>query len=72
MSYTAAFQYPYEYANWNSFRNRYKWASVEMYLRRFSTAFRTTTVKNTHRWLLHSVREAAINGIFAKYLGKQM
>ena len=31
------------------YKNRSKWASVEMYLRRFSTAFRTATVKNTHR-----------------------
>ena len=45
-------QYSYEYANWHSFKNRSKWASVVMYSRRFSTAFRTATVKYTHRWLL--------------------
>ena len=37
--------------NWNSFKTRSKRASAEIYLRRFSTAFRTTTIKNTYRWL---------------------
>ena len=32
--------------------NRYKCVSVEVYLRRFSTAFITSAVKNTHWWLL--------------------
>ena len=32
--------------------NRYKWTSAEMFLWRFSTAFRTASIKNTHRWLL--------------------
>ena len=42
-------QYSYEYNNWNLFQTRSKWASVEMDLWRFSTAFRTATIKNTHR-----------------------
>ena len=54
VSFTAVFQlqHSYEYAHWSSFKNRSKWASVETYRRRFSAAFRTTTVKYTHRWLL--------------------
>ena len=64
-------QYSYEYVNWNSFKNRSKWASVEMYLRRFSTAFRTVIVKYTDG-CFQNIREAAVIGIFAKYLGKQM
>ena len=42
----------YEYGNLNSFKNRYQWTSVEMFPRRFSTAFRIASIKNTHRWLL--------------------
>ena len=45
-------QYSCEYGNWNSFKNRSKWTSAEMFLRRFSAAFRTESVKNTRRWLL--------------------
>ena len=30
-------QHSYEYNNWNSFKNRSKWASAEMYFKRFST-----------------------------------
>ena len=45
-------QYSYEYGNWNSFKNRHKWTSGEMFLRRFFAAFRTLSIKNTHRWLL--------------------
>ena len=73
VSFTAVFQlqYSYVYATWNSFENRSKWASVEIYLRRFSTAFRTATVENTHG-CFQRVREAAVRGIFAMYLGKQM
>ena len=36
------------YGNWNSFKNRYKWTSAEMFLRRFPAAFRTASIKNTH------------------------
>ena len=76
MSFTALFQlqYSYKYANWNSFKNRSKWVSVEMYRRRFSTAFRTGTVfRTTHiDGCFKNIREAAITRIFAKYLGKQM
>ena len=38
-------QYSYEYDNWNLFKNRSQWASAEMHLRRFFTAFRITTIK---------------------------
>ena len=76
MSFTALFQlqYSYKYANWNSFKNRSKWVSVEMYRRRFSTAFRIGTVfRTTHiDGCFKNIREAAITRIFAKYLGKQM
>ena len=66
-------QYSYEYANRNFFKNRSKWASVEMYLRRFSTAFRTAAVLSTRLDdCFQNIREAAASGIFAKYLGKQM
>ena len=60
MSFTKVIQLQdsYEYGNWNSFKNRYKCTSAEMFLRRFSAAFRTASIKNTHRWLL------------LKYLGK--
>ena len=44
-------QYSYEYDNWNSFKNRSKWYLAEMHLRRFSTVFRTATIKSTHSWL---------------------
>ena len=49
-------QYSHEYGNWNSFKNRYKWTSAKMFLRRFSAAFRAASIKNTHRWFLQSVR----------------
>ena len=54
MSFTEVIQlqYSHEYDNCNSFKNRYKWTSAEMFLRRFSAAFRTVSIKNTHRWLL--------------------
>ena len=72
VSFTAVFQlhYSYEYANWNSFKNRSKWASVEMYLRRFSTAFRTATVKNTHRWLLPKCSWSSCSWNIRKISGK--
>ena len=44
--------YSYEYGNWNSFKNIYKWTSAEMFHRRSSAAFRTASIKNTHRWFL--------------------
>ena len=43
---SASTEYSSEYDN-----RHYKWASAEMYLRRFLTAFRTATIKNTHKWL---------------------
>ena len=32
--------------------NRSKWISVEIFLKGFSAAFSTATIKNTHKWLL--------------------
>ena len=74
VSFMAVFQlqYSYEYANWSSFTNRSKWASAETYLKRFSTASRTATVKTHIDGCFWSVSEAAVCGIFSKFLGKQM
>ena len=54
MSFTEVIQLQcsYEYCILNSFKNRYKWASVDMFLRRFSAVFRTASIKNTHKWFL--------------------
>ena len=49
-------QYYYEYGSWNSFKNRYKWTSAEMLLRRFSAAFRTTSIKAHIGGCFQSVR----------------
>ena len=58
--------YSFVYSNWNSFK---KWASSEMFLSRFSAAFRTATNKNTHRWLLPN---CSCCKMFPRYLGKPM
>ena len=70
----STFANSYEYGHWNSFKNRSKWASLEVFLRRFSAAFRTATIKNTHRWLLPkcSFQKQLFAEYWQKYLGKQM
>ena len=66
-------QYSYEYINWNSFKNRSKWASAEMHLRRFSTAFRTAPLLRTHVGAcFQSVHEESVGPYCGKLTGKPM
>ena len=73
MSFTVVVQlkYCYENDNWNSFKNRSKWALAEMDLRRFSTAFRTALLRTRIGGCKQSVCEATVSRIFHKYLGKK-
>ena len=68
MSFTKVIQLQdsYEYGNWNSFKNRYKWTSAEMFLRRFSAAFRTASIKNTQMVASKVSRKNQCDGVLLK------